>query len=142
MPSDPGYDCGRLLTRAQLNETCSVELKQVIIDGNEGSRDQTRCSRRWRSQDEKRTVSMTVGKYAKVLTKPASATDIQGAGELAYSWSDEKTPEIVWHTARVRQGEWVIDLRSIVTDGGEPLCSLEQLGKLSGGAITRIQQAG
>ena len=36
MPGEPGYDCGRLLTRTEIQTTCGTELKPVIIDTAEG----------------------------------------------------------------------------------------------------------
>ena len=145
-PGDMGYDCGKLLLRPEIVEACGVEVDQVIIDKAEGRNAHTQCSRRWRFADKGRTVSLVVGNYespdkAQALSHPEDAKAFSEIGDSAWAYFENRAPQIDWHTFRATKGPWVIDLRSIVTDGKEPLCNLEQLSKLSKEAVARLEQA-
>jgi hypothetical protein len=144
-PGQPGYDCGRLLSKIEIESVCGAKLQEVTIDRSEGSREQVRCSRRWRNEDKSRTISLIVGDYgsaekAKALGVPDDAKDFPNIGDQARGYVEDKTQGIFWHTMRTTKGQYNIDLRGIVTSGGDPLCNLEQLGELSMELAKRIEQ--
>lgn len=147
-PGQPGYDCGRLLSKVEIDSVCGTSLQEVTIDRSEGSREQVRCSRRWRNENKARTVSFIVGDYgtpekAKGLTVPEDATDnkeFEGIGDQSKGYVQDRTSGIFWHTVRTAQGQYSFSIRSIITDSGDPLCTLDQLAELSREVSKRIEQ--
>lgn len=145
LPGQPGYDCGRLLSKIEIESICGVKLQPVTLDRNEGKRPQLQCSRRWRNESKQRTVSLILGDYAsaekaKSLTVPDDAKTFPDVGDLGRGYIEDKTNGIFWHTMRTAKGQYNLDLRSIITDGGEPLCTLDQLAELSAEVAKRIEQ--
>ncbi len=145
LPGQPGYDCGRLLSKIEIESICGVKLQPVVLDRNEGKREQVRCSRRWRNDTKSRTVSLILGDYgsaekAKSLSAPDDAKTYPDVGDLGRGYIEDKTNGIFWHTMRTAKGQYNLDIRSIITDGGEPLCTLDQLSELSAEVAKRIEQ--
>ena len=145
LPGQPGYDCGRLLSKIEIESICGVQLQPVVIDRHEGKKERMRCSRRWRNETKSRTVSLILGDYGsaekvKSLSVPEDAKVYPDVGDLGRGYVEDKTNGIFWHTMRTAKGQYNLDLRSIITDGGEPLCTLDQLSELSAEVAKRIEQ--
>ena len=90
-------------------------------------------------------MSLILGDYAsaekaKSLTVPDDAKTYPDVGDLGRGYVEDKTNGIFWHTMRTAKGQYNLDLRSIITDGGEPLCTLDQLAELSAEVAKRIEQ--
>jgi hypothetical protein len=143
-PGDRGFDCGRVLTRTEIEAACGDPIGTVNIDAMEGQRPLISCSRRWRHEDQ-RTVSMIIGKHADAsaagsLKTPPGATPLEGIGDAAHFYGEDRGGVIQWDTLRVRVGARVLYVRSITPPGREPLCDANQLATLAGEATGRLEQ--
>jgi hypothetical protein len=142
-PAAP-VDCEALLSAERIAETCGATV-DAQTTRDEGSGPLATCARKFRGPDGK-SVSLRLATHAtpgkvEALAWPADATRIDGLGDQARAYLQNRGEQFDWHTVEVRMGRRVLHVRSIGQAGAPPLCSLAQLETLARAAMTTIPPA-